>query len=227
MSIDHSKTYKELKIRNIPHILRKRELTKVVESAPKNIQSYADFGCSNGYLTNIFAKILGAKNSFGFDKSKNIEIAKINYPHISFSHLDLNETTKLDDKMDVITCFETLEHVGNTLSAIKTLREASSERSMILISVPIEIGLIGLIKFIIKRYLYRYPLSLNCWDLEYVSAILFKKDIGIYRNKSKGFGTHFGFNYKNIDKQLEEVFTGFKISKWSNVTSRFYKITCI
>lgn len=227
MTIDHSKTYKERKIRNIPHILRKRELIKVVESAPKNIQAYADFGCSNGFLTNIFAKILGAKNSFGFDKSKNVEIAKNNYPHISFSHLNLNKTNKFDDKMDVITCFETLEHVGNTLSAIKTLREASSERCIIFISVPIEIGLIGLIKYIIKRFLYRYPLSLNCSDLEYVSAILFKKDIGIFRNKSKGFGTHFGFNYKNVENQLDEVFVGFKIKKWSNVTTRFYKITCI
>ena len=75
MAIDHSRTYKQIRFKNIPHFLRKKELLKLVDRAPKNVRTYADFGCSNGYLTNLFAETIRRQKAFGFDHSENIEIA--------------------------------------------------------------------------------------------------------------------------------------------------------
>ena len=122
MGVDHSKTYTELKLRNIPHVLRKRMLIREVSKLPKHTALYGDFGCSNGYLTNAIAEILSAKSSRGFDHSDNIEIARSVYPHIDFDHLDLNKVSTFDQKFGVVTCFETLEHVGNIQNALKTIK---------------------------------------------------------------------------------------------------------
>ena len=88
MGVDHSKTYTELKLRNIPRFT-KRMLIREVSKLPKHTALYGDLGCSNGYLTNAIAEILSAKSSRGFDHSDNIEIARSVYPHIDFDHLDL------------------------------------------------------------------------------------------------------------------------------------------
>lgn len=224
MATDHSLTYKQIKFRNIPHFLRKRELLRVVDKAPKNIRVYADFGCSNGYLTNLFAQTLSPQKAFGFDHSDNIEVARKTYPNITFGYVNLNQASQIEDLADVITCFETLEHVGDSLSAIQNLRSSCSDHSVVLISVPIEIGLMGLIKYAIKRLVYRYPLELNCRDLEYVLALVAGRDIGRYRIKANGYSSHFGFDYRTIDTQLEQVFSGFKIDRWNSFTTRFYRI---
>ena len=227
MTVDHSLTYKQTRFRNIPHFLRKRRLLKLVDTAPKNIQTYIDFGCSNGYLTNLCSKILAPQKTFGFDHSDNIEVAKKVYPNITFDYLNLNKTSQVDEMADVISCFETLEHVGDTLSAIKTLKSSCSDQGVVLISVPIEIGLVGLIKYAIKRLLYKDPLKLNCGDLEYVLALITGKDIGRYRIKADGYGPHFGFDYRTIDAQLDQVFSGFTIDRWNSMATRFYRIANI
>ena len=225
MATDHSLTYKKIKFRNLPHFLRKRELLKLVDTAPKNTRAYADFGCSNGYLTNLFAQILSPEKSFGFDHSDNIEIAQKTYSNITFGYLNLNQASQIDELADVITCFETLEHVGDTFSAIKTLRSSCSKHGVVLISVPIEIGLVGLIKYAIKRLIYRYPLKLNCGDLKYVLALATGGDIGKYRIRADGYGSHFGFDYRAIDAELDQVFSGFIINRRNTFTTRFYHIT--
>jgi trans-aconitate methyltransferase len=224
MAIDHSLTYKQFKFKNIPHILRKRELLRVVNTAPKNTRVYADFGCSNGYLTSLFVQTLSPQKAFGFDHSDNIEIARKTYPNITFGYVNLNQASQIEDLADVITCFETLEHVGDSLSAIQTLRSSCSDNSVVLISVPIEIGLVGFIKYAIKRLVYRYPLKLNCRDLEYVSALVTGRDIGRYRMKANGYDSHFGFDYRTIDAHLDQVFSGFTIDRWNSFTTRFYRI---
>ena len=92
-----------------------------------------------------------SKKTFGYDHSPNIDIARKLYPKFKFEYIDLNKINKFDERFDLITCFEVLEHVGNIEVAIDNLISSSKENSKIIISVPIETGLIGLIKFLIKR----------------------------------------------------------------------------
>ena len=225
MPIDHSKTYRVFKLSNIPHMIRKRSLSSLVKSISKDVKSYADFGCSNGYLTNHFTNLLSVKNSYGYDKSANIEIAKEKYKNTVFNYLDLNKESNISNKVEVVTCFETLEHVSNTKSAIKTLRSASLDNSIVLISVPIEIGFVGIIKYLLKRFVYKYPLPLNCTDFEYFKSLVTRGNINIYRPEAEGYGTHFGFDYRIIDQEVHEIFFDRKIKSWNSFTTRFYKIS--
>ena len=224
MAIDHSKTYREVKIRNIPHILRKRAIEKQIQKLPKNMESYADFGCSNGYLTSMVSSIINANATFGFDHSENIEVAKNEYPSMNFDYLDLNIITKFQEKFDVITCFETLEHVGSITNAVKTIRSASHVNSVVLISVPIEIGVVGILKYILKRFLLKYDLPLTSGDLPYFKSLVIGNDISKFRPPASGYGSHFGFDYRLVDKIVSSEFTNYKVEKWNSFTTRFYLI---
>jgi len=227
MSTDHSLTYKQISFKNIPHILRKRILEKEISKLPKNVNSYADFGCSNGFLTDIFRKILKAKKSYGFDYSDNIEKARLNYPEISFDYKNLNIDQIFEHQYDIVSCFETLEHVGDEHNALKTLKNASTTNSIILISVPIEIGIIGIAKYLVKRFIFRYKLPLNCNDFTYFKALIFNKNISIFRKNQDHYGSHFGYDYRNTDLNVDKIFSNRSITKWNKGSSRFYKISSI
>lgn len=225
MAIDHSKTYKHLTVRNIPHILRKKQLEKQILNLPTNCQIYADFGCSNGYLTHEFSKFLSPNKTIGYDHNvENIEIARASYPLLNFETIDLNKPNILDKKSEVITCFETLEHVGDIPNAVQTIKNACQPGACILISVPIEIGFFGVIKYLLKRFIFKYDLPLNCGDRTYFFALLTGKDISQYRSPAKGYGTHFGFDYRVLDKIISSKFFNAHILKFNKFTSRFYLI---
>ena len=226
MGIDHSLTYREFKLRNIPHLIRLRTLKRLVtENSVDEIDFYADFGCSNGYLTNIFAEISSPKKSFGFDLSDNIKEAKIKFPYIDFDYIDLNGDFNFSKKFDLITCFETLEHVGNIRNALEILKKAANNNSYILISVPIEIGTIGLLKYLVKRFLLKYELPLLCNDFEYLHALITQSDISKYRKISDGYGSHFGFDYRYLDTEINKAFSSWKVDKFNSGSTRFYRIT--
>ena len=224
MAIDHSKTYREAKIRNIPHILRKRAIQKQIQKLPENKETYADFGCSNGYLTSLVSSIINPNATFGFDRSKNIEVAKNEYPSMKFDYVDLNIITKFREKFDVITCFETLEHVGNITNAVKTIRKASHVNSVILISVPIEIGVVGILKYVLKRFFFKDKLPLTAVDLPYFKSLVMGNDISKFRPPASGYSNHFGFDYRLVDKIVSSEFINYKVVKWNSFTTRFYLI---
>jgi len=113
--VDHSRTYKVKSVRNAPHISRLKNILSFLDSNP-NIcgKSYCDVGCSNGYITNIIMKRYRLSDVVGFDHSKdNLKVARKLYSAISFRNIDLNHSIVSNKKFNLVTCFETLEHVGN------------------------------------------------------------------------------------------------------------------
>lgn len=125
----------------------------------------ADFGCSNGFF---FAELLralpeaGSLRLFGFDHSTELLAAarSRNIGNAVFDYVDLNAPPRARDRerlFDVVTCFETLEHVGNVHNAIDTLLAACRPGGALLISVPNEIGLPGLLKYAARKVLRRRP----------------------------------------------------------------------
>ena len=54
-----------------------------------------------------------------------------------------------------------LEHVGDIPNAVQTIKNAC-QLARILISVPIEIGFFRVIKYLLKRFIFKYDLPLNC-----------------------------------------------------------------
>ena len=229
MAIDHSLSYKKNKFKNLPHQFRLKKIIATLDEMVKPHDTYVDVGCSNGYITNIITQYFVVDTPKGLDYTvENLHKAEENYPHISFQQLDLNY--KLPDSLkssyDVITCFETLEHVGDLRNAVDNIIQLGKAYGNILITVPIEIGFWGIVKFLLKRFLYKgYSLEElgNVSTQAYFSTLIKGGNISVYRDSNKsGWGTHFGFDYRSIDALLHGKGLNFKAKSY--FTTRFYKI---
>jgi 2-polyprenyl-3-methyl-5-hydroxy-6-metoxy-1,4-benzoquinol methylase len=220
---DHSVTYKKMRFRNIPHIRRLNTQKKIIKNMKgSKVRLYADVGCSTGYITDIISQILSPQKTLGIDFSQNIKLAKKIYPNYAFEYFDLNKVTVISDKADFITCFETLEHVGDLDSAIKNLKELLNETGILVISVPIEVGFIGLLKYVLKRFVYRDSFPFSGLEYSYVCDLLQGRDIMRYRKPASGYSSHFGFDYRELEKLLCKYFSEFQVRSHTNFTTAFF-----
>ncbi len=224
--IDHSLTYRIWSLRNLPHQVRFRRILTICDSAFLNRSTYADFGCSNGYLTDIIARRYEFDSASGYDSNAaNVNVARSKYGNVTFHTCDLILPTTLQQRYDAVSCFETLEHVGDPDAALQNLLAVTAKGGVLVISVPIEIGAIGLLKFSVKMAL-GYSLD------ELTSAPgarwrylwhLLRGKVAQYRViRREGWGTHFGFDYRRIDAGLKALQVTFKASNYG--TTRFYVI---
>ena len=228
MDIDHSLTYRKKNLKNFLHRKRLEKILGILEIQNfKSNYSYLDVGCSNGYLTKLIAQKFNFLTSKGIDHNTlNLDIARNKYDDIKFEFTDLNEPS-LDklEKYNVITCFETIEHVGNINNAIQQiLSYAKSGSSFILLSVPIEIGFWGIIKFISKTLLGYSLKELNkgTTHLSYFTHLISNKSISKFRDDRDSWGTHYGFDYRKVDKILAKNKCVFKTENY--LSTRFYLI---
>lgn len=224
MLTDHSKTYRLNDVRNIAHVMRLKAILRTLVAHVKHgPATYADYGCSNGFITSQVAERLGVARAHGFDYTDNVDVGARLHPHIRFKRLDLNVVHNDLVTCDLVTCFETLEHVGNMESAVRNVCSSRGPSGSLLITVPIEIGWIGFLKYLIKRFAFRYELPLACNDRQYALALLRGERIGKFRKPASGYGTHFGFDYRDVDELLGR-YAGAPVRAWNSGTTRFYLV---
>ena len=109
--IDHSLTYKKVSFRNLTHIRRLKQQIKLSRGLKKrHIESYADFGCSNGFVTNKISTIVSPSKTYGFDITDNIYKASKAYPNYEFRTLDLNKPSGIKELFDFITNVRSLSY---------------------------------------------------------------------------------------------------------------------
>ncbi|RKY37164.1 MAG: hypothetical protein DRP78_01830 [Candidatus Omnitrophota bacterium] len=244
MAIDHSITYKNNFFKNYPHRQRLRKIFYYLDKI-KNKTTYADIGCSNAYLTNRIAKKYNIDLVTGYDFcQENLAIARNNYANLEFFYFDLNhkffQQQSVDDESktiqnnyqqySLVTCFETLEHVGNVEIALQNILKMVEKGGYALITVPIEVGFWGVLKFVIKVLFYNYNMAelnytkgkLRSLHLHYLASLIFNKNITKYRMAENGYGTHFGFDFREIDKLLLKL--GRKYNRYKHLTTVFYLI---
>jgi 2-polyprenyl-3-methyl-5-hydroxy-6-metoxy-1,4-benzoquinol methylase len=204
-------TYRKVRLRNVPHLKRLHDIRSlVVQLQVAKDATYADFGCSNGYVTDEVRKALALPTAHGFDRvCAHFEEGQRRHPHLQFALCDLAEFDPGRPQFDVVTCFETMEHVGDLTNAMRSFIHAIKPGGVGLLSAPIEIGLPGIVKFIVKVSLYRYSLN----DLpqrpnlrrDYVKALLRGERISRFRSDGRsGWGTHFGFDVRDVDDLLAQ-----------------------
>jgi SAM-dependent methyltransferase len=226
LHFDHSLTYRVRSLRNLPHRMRLRAIEREVRRLDLGGGTYADFGCSNGFVTERIRRLTGAARAWGFDHlEEHLEIGRAQYPAIEFSLLDLNQATSTPTRFDFVTCLETLEHVGDLETAIDNLLAATKPGGTALITVPVEVGLRGVAKFAAKMA-YGYTLSelpraRALWR-RYVIALLTGRRMSQFRDRRRGWGTHFGFDYRDLDDALRR--NGVQFRAWNGGTTRFYVI---
>lgn len=181
---------------------------------PSSYASWADFGCSNGF---VIQKILEGNNYkfkkiTGYDHiEKLIELAREkNIPNAEFRYIDLNNVTIADSDFDVATCFETLEHVGDYKNAFTNIYNSLKKGGILIITVPNETGMVGLIKFlgrlIVRPNAYG-DFFTNKSHAEYIRHLLTNKHIdGFRRPPSAGYAPHLGFDYRIFKKHIDDAY---------------------
>jgi 2-polyprenyl-3-methyl-5-hydroxy-6-metoxy-1,4-benzoquinol methylase len=92
-----------------------------------------DYGCGSGYGSLILSK--DAETVIAIDTNKDaIQYAKSNYSRSNLIYKDVSELT--DEKFDLITSFQVIEHVDNVKKYIETLRSLLKPAGYLLLSTP-------------------------------------------------------------------------------------------
>ena len=225
MNVDHSLTYTKLKLKNLPHRLRLKRILKELAAIGLDGKTFVDVGCSNGYITNMVRVALQPAHTVGYDAdAEQIRTAQKSYPGILFKQLDLTVPSATNCTYDIVGCFETLEHVVNLESSLDNLLRMVTRNGVVFVTVPIEIGPLGIIKYLAKVALYRYDLDelgVNRWT--YFKHLVVDGRVSIFRNKTEGmYGTHFGFDYRKIDEYFSNRARDYR--SYNYITTRFYLV---
>lgn len=102
-----------------------------------NNKNVLDCACGNGWGSFVMA-MSGSKKVLGLDLSDEA-INDANYffsdKKITFKTIDIDNFIT-EEKFDLITCFETIEHVKDPTKLLKKFYSLSTENSQILLSTP-------------------------------------------------------------------------------------------
>lgn len=213
-AIDHRTTYTQRSFRNIPHRARLRWLRSTLSDLGLDGVSYADVGCSTGFVTAELAHTLHANDPVGFDHlAEHLEVAGRRHPGIAFRLLDLNQHPVRPPAFQVVTCLETLEHVGSIDHALDNLVAMTAPGGYLFISVPIENGPWGLVKLAVKSTIARRPRQLAevfgtrrrlRRELAYVGRLLTNRRVSTFRTAPRqGWSSHFGFDHRDLADRLQ------------------------
>ena len=112
------------------------------------------------------------------------------------------------EKFDMVTCFEVLEHFEDKplLDRITEIKSIMTKDGVLIISVPIETGISGLLKNLIRIFLRQTHPDTTLKNI--IKAVIGLK----ISRKSDSLGyidSHIGFNYKTLEAQL--IKSGFSI----------------
>jgi len=231
MSVDHSVIYKKQGLLKNSAVRRLDEIYRILgQLVHSDIQSLADVGCSNGYLTNLISEKFQISQVIGFDNDQeNLETAKQLYPNMKFKPVNLNQKIEAEAKYDIVTCLETLEHVGNLNQALENILNLTENNGSLVIAVPIEIGYLGLTKLIYRTLKYgikscyvfqEFESSQDFSILNYTFSLLTKQRMSRFRYSKTHWSTHLGFDYRDIDDWLQKEQVNY--SAYSKDGSRFY-----
>jgi len=213
----HEETYKKFGFSNIIHKNRLKKILALFNTItiPEH-GKFADFGCSSGYIIELLYKKYFRDSNwqlYGFDHSKELlELAKLrNIPNAEFFLIDLNHhNIEWQNNFDIVTCFETLEHVGYYKNAIINILESCKSGGITIISIPNEKRLPGLIKYFARKILRRNPYGdffNNKSEVMYIWNLITNKPIEIFRSPdSDGWSPHLGFDWESVEKFMQENF---------------------
>lgn len=152
-----------------------------------------DVGCGQGYFLN---SIKNAKSRTGVDvSSAAIRILQQNC--IDGYECFLPDLNLGDKRFDIITCFETLEHVVRWKDTIKNMIKYLRDRGYLIISVPFENSIV------IDEHVVYFDMDRLCNFLKKFVSILEIKILGpwviVIATKEK--------------RKLDEVHSYFKVNK--------------
>jgi SAM-dependent methyltransferase len=176
----------------------------------------ADFGCSTGLICQKMREQVFGDDSWtimGLDfYQPNLDgAANRRIPGSDFQLFDLNEIdSRFSGRFDLITCIETLEHTADFRTAFENLYLSARVGGTIVVTVPNETGLIGLVKFLARKVVRRKAYGdffEGQSELKYVMCLLLNRPIDGFRGEcKKGWGPHLGFDWKVLDSFITKSY---------------------
>ncbi|NWF91156.1 MAG: methyltransferase domain-containing protein [Ignavibacteriaceae bacterium] len=224
----HETTYRKKDLASLVHRERLRVVREIfAKRVPASAASWADFGCSNGFIIETivktrerpFARIVGYDH-----KEELLALARgKSIPNAEFRLFNLNEVGDVTERFDVVTSFETLEHVASYQTAFVNLYNHLADGGVLIVTVPNEIGFIGLAKFLGRMALRRnaYPEFFSDRSkMDYAKTLITGGAVETFRKPSPGgYGPHLGFDYRRLEHFVRE---GFLAPGKLTVTERFF-----
>ncbi|MDO8963393.1 MAG: methyltransferase domain-containing protein [Coriobacteriia bacterium] len=215
---EHEKSYRKSSLGGFIHRSRLNTIIATLRrfgSGPG--ESWADFGCSNGFIidTVLSAGGLSVRRVVGYDHSRELlEIAAARrIDTASFEYRDMNAPPPQDlntGSFGLVTCFETLEHVADYKMAFQHLVEAAMPGGVLVVAVPNETGLPGLLKLWGRYAMRRNPYGdflARSGRWAYTRAVLTGSEIESFRQPStKGYGPHLGFDFRRLAAHVHASF---------------------
>jgi 2-polyprenyl-3-methyl-5-hydroxy-6-metoxy-1,4-benzoquinol methylase len=230
-------------IKRFSHKKRFLESSKLINKyKSKDNISMLDFGSGDGF----FIKYLIDKNFyFNFStydadpEQKQINEMKNLFKNNNIKNVKVfNDYNLINDKFDIITCLETLEHFNHKdqKNLLNQMTKLLKPNGIICISVPIEVYLSGFLKMIFRILVGQSHENTSFKNIIYTlfgMPILTPDNIhSLKTGNMKYVNTHVGFYYfnlinliKNMNFQLEEIkFSPFPKLKFFLNSQIFLKI---
>jgi SAM-dependent methyltransferase len=213
----HEGTYKRGDISSRLHRSRLRAILRLFDEIELGAEGMlADFGCSNGFVIECLQQGVFSQRNWrfvGWDRSDSLlaMAREKKLPRATFRHFDLNDQGRVfSAEFDVVTCFETLEHVCDYRAAFAHLYEACLQGGSIVLSVPNERGAAGIIKYFGRKLLRTNPYGdffEGKSELGYVLRLLTNRPIDFYRwPPAAEWGPHLGFDARLFEKFIDEEY---------------------
>ncbi len=161
----HEESYRGISPASWIHRARLRGILSALQSIEwSNTGALADFGCSNGFVLaqlrlHVFREP-AAWALYGFDHAQGFldQAKEKRIPNTRFHEFNLNEIgSEWQDAFDIVLCLETLEHTGNFRNAFYNLWMSCKPGGYLVTTVPIEVGIPGIVKFFGRKLIYRQP----------------------------------------------------------------------
>jgi 2-polyprenyl-3-methyl-5-hydroxy-6-metoxy-1,4-benzoquinol methylase len=171
-----------------------------------------DYGCGDGWLLKTAYEQNLIKAGLGVEIDPQM-ISAFEQTCINLPQLQVCQPQELAQKIspqscDLILCTETLEHVGEPEKILDDMLHYSKSGATMVISVPIEIGPSLLLKQLGRYFANRngnYGYERYRFQELFSAAILWDvKSFPSSHTMDISLKSHKGFDYRNIDKLLQE-----------------------
>ena len=175
--------------------------------------SFAEFGCSNGFVMQTLQETVFAGKAWDFT-GLDIDIELLEggrgkgLPRTRFEPIDLNlPNEQLEPRFDVVMCVEVLEHVDQYENGLRTLFRGCKSGGCLLVGVPWEVGFPGTVKYLGRMALrgsgtYAYFFDRRTKG-EYLGALLRGKPTRNFREPPRGYwDMHLGFDTAEFEHFL-------------------------
>ena len=195
--------------RRYVHLSRFRWLAGVTNGRVLRSDTVLDLGCFDGRSSQYIPKPL---KYIGLDASWEQPTSLFESEINEFKYCDNPEDFKAHLKqVDVFVSLETLEHLNENIlpKYLEILSESDIKTGFI--SVPNEIGLVFLVKQIVKRIFFG-----NEWN--YTAKEFFYQFLGLVHKVERN--QHKGFSYRNLYKELGSLFN----VKMTSIHGRYWPL---